>query len=74
MSAKTVSRRQAASTIPPAAPLDPLHELEAAILKAHDTYGPADTRVDYHLGLALVHVRKALGEHARLAILGKATS
>lgn len=37
-----------------------LAELEAEIIRVHDM-APADALVDQHLGLALMHVRKARG-------------
>lgn len=37
-----------------------LVELEAEIVRVHDM-APADALVDQHLGLALMHVRKARG-------------
>jgi len=38
-----------------------LGKLEEDILRVHDMH-PADTLVDQHLGLALMHVRKARGQ------------
>lgn len=53
MSAKTASEERAL--------VQTFEELEAHIVRAHDTYSPGDPTIDLHLGLALMHVRKARG-------------
>lgn len=53
MSAKTVAEERKLTGM--------LSDLEDYIVRVHDQYSPADPNIDLHLGLALMHVRKARG-------------